>query len=125
MPGRCGVEMPGRIPAPAKPPPRPREPDMAKRDLSAGQSKIVKRYYDNLDTIVATRLQELVTDLYLADTDAKQARLWKGAQQQLAKTPADPGRVAAIIEARDAEALAVLVNKLVAGDQGVLRSDKR
>lgn len=94
---------------------------MAKRDLTSGQSKIVNRYYEHLDTIVATRLQELVTDLYLADTDAKQARLWKRAQQQLAKTPADPARCAAIIEGRDTEALAVLVGKLVAGDRGVLR----
>mgnify|MGYP000430436769 FL=1 len=97
---------------------------MAKRDLSAGQSKIVKRYYDNLDTIVATRLQELVSDLYLADSDAKQARLWKKAKDQLAKTPADPVQVQTIIESHDAEGLAVLVGKLVAGDQGVLRKDR-
>jgi len=97
---------------------------MAKRDLSAGQSKIVKRYYDNLDTIVATRLQELVTELYLADSEKKQARLWKSARQQLAKTPADPAQVDALVEAHDAEGLAVLVGKLVAGDKGVLRQDR-
>jgi hypothetical protein len=98
---------------------------MAKRELSSGQRKIVRRYYEHLDTIVATRLQELVTDLYLADTDAKQARLWTRAKQQLAKTPADPGRCAAILEARDTEALATLVGKLVAGDKGVLREQGR
>lgn len=98
---------------------------MAKRDLTSGQRKIVNRYYEHLDTIVATRLQELVTDLYLAETDAKQARLWTRVKQQLAKTPADPDRCAAIIEARDTEALATLVGKLVAGDRGVLREKGR
>lgn len=98
---------------------------MAKRDLSAAQGKIVKRYYEQLDTIVATRLQELVSDLYLADTEPKQARLWKRAQQQLAKTPADPDKVAQIVEARDAEQLASLVGRLVTGRGGVLRDDKR
>ena len=94
---------------------------MSKHDLSSGQRKIVNRYYEHLDTIVATRLQELVTELYLADSDAKQARLWKRVQQQLAKTPADPGRCGAIVEARDIEALAALIGKLVARDAGVLR----
>lgn len=98
---------------------------MAKRELTAGQSKIVGRYYEHLDTIVATRLQELVSDLYLADSAAKQARLWKKAQQQLAKTPADPSKVGAIVEARDTEALAQLIGQLVSGKGGVLRDDKK
>ncbi|XAM00413.1 hypothetical protein OT109_03290 [Phycisphaeraceae bacterium D3-23] len=98
---------------------------MAKRELTAGQGKIVGRYYEHLDTIVATRLQEMVTDLYLADTDAKQARLWKKAQQQLAKTQADPEKVGVIVESRDTEALAHLVAQLVAGKGGVLRDEKK
>ena len=49
---------------------------MAKgRDLSASQSKIVKRYYDNLDTAMTQKLGEMVSDLYLAETPAKQKTL--------------------------------------------------
>ena len=94
---------------------------MASRDFSRHQSKIVKRYYDNLDTIVATRLQEAVTELYLAESDKKRANLWKKVQQQMAKTPADPGVVHQIVEDGDVERLAKLVNDLVAGK--VLKRD--
>ncbi|MEM6257079.1 MAG: hypothetical protein AAF711_05720 [Planctomycetota bacterium] len=88
---------------------------MASRDLSRHQSSIVKRYYKNLDTIVANRLQEAVTELYLAETDKKRAGLWKKVKTQLDKTPADPGVVQQIVEAADVERLAKLVNDLIAG----------
>ena len=88
---------------------------MSSRDLSRRQSSIVKRYYDNLEGIVANRLQEAVTDLYLAESDKKRASLWKKVQTQLGKTPADPGVVHQIVEDGDVERLAKLVNDLIAG----------
>lgn len=88
---------------------------MASRDLSRHQSSIVKRYYQNLDTIVASRLQEAVTELYLADSDKKRANLWKKVKTQLEKTPADPAQVQQIVESGDTERLAKLVNDLIAG----------
>lgn len=94
---------------------------MSQRDLSRHQQSIVKRYYKNLDTIVATRLQEAVTELYLAESDAKRAKLWKKVKTQLDKTPADSALVQQIVEAGDTERLAELVNDLVAGR--VIRRD--
>lgn len=94
---------------------------MASRDLSRHQSSIVKRYYNNLDTIVANRLQEAVTELYLAESDKKRAGLWKKVRTQLEKTPADPEQVQAIVEAGDVEKLAKLVSDLIAGK--VVRRD--
>ena len=88
---------------------------MSSRDLSRKQSSIVKRYYDNLDTIVATRLQEAVTDLYLAESDTKRAKLWLKVKTQLEKTPADPSVISKIVEGGDIEGLAKLVNDLIAG----------
>lgn len=88
---------------------------MSSRDLSRHQSSIVKRYYKNLDAIVANRLQEAVTELYLAESDKKRASLWKKVKVQLDKTPADPGQVQLIVEAGDTERLAKLVNDLIAG----------
>lgn len=88
---------------------------MSVRDLSRKQSSIVKRYYDNLDTIVANRLQEAVSEVYLADTDAQKARQWKKIKTQLDKTPADPTLVQQIVEGGDVERLAKLVNDLVTG----------
>lgn len=94
---------------------------MASRDLSRRQSSIVKRYYDNLDGIIANRLQEAVTDLYLAESDKKRASLWQKVRIQLNKTPADPGVVHQIVEDDDVERLAKLVSDLVAGK--VLKRD--
>ncbi len=88
---------------------------MSQRDLSRHQSSIVKRYYKNLDTIIANRLQEAVTELYLAESDKKRASRWKKVKTQLDKTPADPALVQQIVEAGDTERLAKLVNDLVAG----------
>ena len=88
---------------------------MSSKDLSRHQSSIVKRYYKNLDTIVANRLQEAVTELYLAESDKKRASLWKKVKTQLDKTPADPDQVQSIVEAGDTERLAKLVNDLIAG----------
>ena len=88
---------------------------MSSRDLSRHQSSIVKRYYKNLDTIVANRLQEAVTELYLAESDKKRASMWKKVKTQLDKTPADPDLVQQIIEGNDTERLAKLVNDLIAG----------
>ncbi|MFK7789707.1 MAG: hypothetical protein AB8C95_09485 [Phycisphaeraceae bacterium] len=88
---------------------------MSSRDLSRKQSSIVKRYYDNLETIVANRLQEAITDLYLEESDKKRASLWKKVKTQLDKTPADPSLVQQIVEDSDVEKLAKLVNDLIAG----------
>ena len=49
-------------------------------DFTPHQKKIINRYYDNRDQIMLTRLQEIVTELYLADTEQKQNRLWKRAE---------------------------------------------
>lgn len=94
---------------------------MSSRDFSRHQQSIVNRYYKNLDGIVANRLQEAVTELYLADSDSKKAKLWKKVKTQLDKTPAAPDKVAQIVEAGDIEQLAKLVGDLVAGK--VVRRD--
>jgi len=50
---------------------------MAKQAYSKHQQGIIRRYYENIDTIALQRLGELVTELYLAETSAKQAKLWE------------------------------------------------
>ena len=49
---------------------------MAKQEYTAYQQGIISNYYNQLDTIMLTKLQELVSELYMADTDAKKKRLW-------------------------------------------------
>lgn len=82
------------------------------REYSAHQRKIINRYYDNIDTIVLTRLGEIVTDMALAGGDEKKlARLWKRAEQALERVRQESKEVENIVESRDVEALARFVTK--------------
>jgi hypothetical protein len=88
---------------------------MAKQDLSRHQEGIVRRYYQNQDTIQAGRLSELVSELWLAEDEKTQTRLWAKAQVALMKLGVDATRVAKVVNARDMEALAKLVSQADAG----------
>lgn len=80
--------------------------DMARQDYTAHQQNIISKYYENLDTIMLGKLQELVTELYLADTPAKRDRLWKRVQQAMTKL-GTPGPLADhIMASKDVEVLA-------------------
>ncbi len=50
---------------------------MAKQEYSKAQKKIIDRYYEHFDTIMLTKLQELVGELYLAESKKKQDQLWE------------------------------------------------
>lgn len=83
------------------------------REYSSYQRKIINRYYDNIDTIVVTRLGEIVTDMALAVGDEKKlARLWKKAEQALESGKVESAEFAGVIERQDVEALARLVTRV-------------
>ncbi|MHC4631379.1 MAG: hypothetical protein ACYS9C_08905 [Planctomycetota bacterium] len=79
---------------------------MAKNSYSEYQKALISGYYDNLDTIMLQRLSELVTELYLADTQAKQARLWQRARKAMVKLKVPPVIIDHIMEKQDVEILA-------------------
>ena len=81
------------------------------REYTRHQQSIIRNYYQNLDQIRAQRLQEIVTELWLAETDKKRDRLWKRVADLLEKSDAAPAEVRMILERRDVEALAVLVGR--------------
>jgi len=83
------------------------------REYSGSQRKIINRYYDNHDTILATRLGEIVTDIALAEDNQKKLdRLWTRAEQALSKTSIKPEIWAPVLKKRDSQALARLISKL-------------
>lgn len=83
---------------------------MAKgQEFSSYQRKVINRYYDNIDTITLTKLQELVSDLFLAE-GKKAETLWKKAEGLLAKTDARATDVRAVIEKRDVKKFAEIVS---------------
>ena len=85
---------------------------MAKRDLSSHQKKIVDRYYEHRDTIAVHKLGEIVSELYLADSKKKQDQLWNRATTQLKNASAEPQQIDRLLETRDLNALAELINTL-------------
>lgn len=81
------------------------------KNHSKHQQKIISNYYDNLDTIMLTKLQELVTDLYLADSQAKTDRLWERAQKAMEKLKIKPAIIEHIMKTRSATVLAKNLEK--------------
>jgi len=79
---------------------------MAKNDYSQYQKDVISGYYNNLDTIMLGKLGELVTELYLADTQAKQNRLWQRANKAMVKLKVPPAIIDHIMEKKDVEVLA-------------------
>ena len=78
--------------------------------LSSYQRGIVNRYYQHLDTITLQKLQETLSDLYLAKPGKAANKLWQRAHELLVKAGADPKAVESAIAAADITRLAVLVN---------------
>ncbi|CAN5739648.1 hypothetical protein BH11PLA1_BH11PLA1_06910 [soil metagenome] len=86
---------------------------MAKhQNLSPHQQKIVNRFYDHKETIHLTKLQELSSDVLLAETPAAAAKLWKRIEDYLTKFGIAPEKIAAVVGGKDAAGLGKLVNDL-------------
>jgi hypothetical protein len=79
---------------------------MAKNDYSQYQKAVISGYYNNLDTIMLGKLSELVTELYLADTQARQNRLWQRANKAMVKLKVPPAIIDHIMEKKDVVVLA-------------------
>ncbi len=79
---------------------------MAQRDYSEHQQRIISKYYNQLDTIMLQKLQELVGELYLADTEAKRKRLWERVHKAMLNLKLPDEIVAHIMAQKDVETLA-------------------
>ena len=79
---------------------------MAGKEYSSHQRDVISRYYDNLNAITLARLQELVGQLYLADSEAKQARLWERAQKAMVRLKIKPAIIEHIMNKKDVVVLA-------------------
>ena len=80
---------------------------MGKRDYSAYQQKVIGRYYDNIDKISLQKLQELVTEIYLALDTPKEDKLWERVEQAMKKLKLKPEIIEHIMLKRDVKILAM------------------
>jgi 4-alpha-glucanotransferase len=79
---------------------------MARNPTSKYQTEVISRYYEHLDTIMLQKLGELVTELYLAETAAKQKRLWLRAHKAMLKLKVPPAIIVHIMKKQSVEILA-------------------
>ncbi len=79
---------------------------MAQREYSDYQKKVISKYYDRLDVLMLQKLQELVSELYLADTDAKRKRLWERVHKAMLNLNLPSALLEHIMGKKDVEILA-------------------
>jgi len=84
---------------------------MAQRDYTPYQEKIIKRYYNNLDTIAGQRLADLVGELYLAEGKKKE-KTWQAAAAAMEKLEVPKSRIDHLLKQRDPALVAQLVKEL-------------
>ncbi len=82
------------------------------REFTSGQRKIIKRHYDTAEPRAVQRLQEVVSELYVAESESAQNRLWKSVATALKNLKIDDSRARGILEDRDLGKLAVLVEEI-------------
>ena len=83
---------------------------MAKNERSVYQNKVISNYYQNLDSIMLNKLGELVTELFLAETDAKKAKLWTRVEKAMIKLKIKPAILEHIMAKKDVQILAKNLN---------------
>jgi hypothetical protein len=79
---------------------------MAKGEYSSYQKGVIGRYYENRDNIMLQKLQELVTELYLVDSDKKEDRLWERVEKAMKNLKVNPKIREHIMRKRNVKVLA-------------------
>jgi hypothetical protein len=75
------------------------------------QQKVIKRYYNNHETIQRQRLAELVGELYLAQGKKRQ-RAWEAAAAAMQKLGVPPSRIDHLLKQANPALVAELVKEL-------------
>ncbi|QGQ22689.1 hypothetical protein F1728_08375 [Gimesia benthica] len=86
-------------------------------EYSNYQKDVIKRYYDNRDSIDQQRLSELCTNLFLTEGKKKQ-KLWEKAQEIMERLNVPPTRIDHVLKSADPAILAEVVKDL---ESGVIR----
>ncbi len=84
------------------------------RNYSPYQDKIIKRFYDNRESIDQTRLSDLAAELYLAE-GKKRERLWKQAGEVMERLGVPQSRLDHVLKTADPAILAEVVQDIQNG----------
>jgi hypothetical protein len=80
------------------------------KEFSGYQKQVIKDYYKNLDKVALARLQELVGNIYLADSESKKEMFWKQVEAALKKLKIPEAIAQHILQKRDPQILAKNIN---------------
>ena len=86
---------------------------MSQKNYTPHQQKIIKRYYDNQDTLMLQRLAELVGELYLSEGKKRQ-KVWDSAVAAMQKLGVPQTRIDHLVKQGDPALLAQVVKELSA-----------
>lgn len=76
------------------------------REYSRHQQQIIRRHYQTLEARSVERLRELVSELFLAETEASRGRLWKQVRTALKNSGSENAALSRAVERQDLDALA-------------------
>ena len=82
------------------------------KNYSKFQQNVIKRYYDNIDSIGLQRAQELITELYLAEGKKRQ-KVWDSLCKSLAKAGVPAKTIDHLRESDDPEQVAKLISQKI------------
>ena len=82
------------------------EINVATREYTDYQRSVISGYYSNLDAIMLQKVAELVSELYVADTEAKKDRLWQRVRKAMTSLKIPPAIAGHILSRRDVQVLA-------------------
>ncbi len=92
-------------------------------DYTPHQQRIIKNYYRNQEGLALQKLQELASDLYLAEDDKQRERLWKRVEKAMTQLNIPPKLAQNILSKRSLEVLIANLTEWWAGS--LPRRDKR
>jgi len=82
------------------------------REYTPYQKRVIRRYYENREAASTQRLGEIVSELYLATSEKKAARLWEQAEKLLRVAGANEVWLERTVRERDLEQLAEIVKTI-------------
>ncbi|XZE44708.1 hypothetical protein SH467x_004325 [Pirellulaceae bacterium SH467] len=85
---------------------------MAMENYTRYQQGVIKSYYQNRDNVSFQRVQELLTDLYLAEGKKKE-KVWESMFNHLEKLGVPPDQMEHLKKQRKPELIAQLIQKKV------------
>ncbi|GIX02550.1 MAG: hypothetical protein H5U08_15915 [Thermogutta sp.] len=87
------------------------KPQHSQPERTPYQEAVIRRYYENRDTLMLQKLGDMIGELYLAEGKARQ-RLWKRIEAALRNLNVPESRIAHLVKTDNPEYLARLYEEL-------------